>query len=75
MNQVQLGWYTPTKQGYAGRQRARWVLAASASRVLYSRGGHGHHECAASTFNAWIRRVAAERNPPAPTELQLEPSA
>jgi hypothetical protein len=57
------GWYVPTKKGYAGRQRARWVLGVSNGRVLYSRGGELHYECTRRWFATWIKRVGAEFNP------------
>lgn len=60
---LELGWYVPSNRGYAGRQRARWVLALDNGRVLYSRGGEQHFECTAGTFLAWVKRVSASLNP------------
>jgi hypothetical protein len=57
------GWYVPTKKGYSGRQRARWVLGVENGHVLYSKGGELHYECKVSTFEKWSKRVAAEFNP------------
>lgn len=60
---ISLGWYVPTKKGYTGRQRSRWVLAVNDGRVLYGRGGMTHFECKCATFEKWIRRTAAVFNP------------
>lgn len=74
---IACGWYVPTKKSYRGRQRARWVLGVDNERVLYGRGGETHFECKVSTFNKWVKRVAAELNPQTvasnkPATAQLE---
>lgn len=50
-------WYVPRR----GRPVPRWVLAVSAERVLYSRGGDRHYECLRATFLRWVRSSEAQR--------------
>ena len=52
------GWYIPTKQ--TKRPRPRWVLASSATHVLYSTGSR-KRECLLSTFTRWQSRTEAKR--------------
>jgi len=61
---IACGWYVPTKKGYRGRQRARWVLAVENERVLSGRGAERHFECKVATFQKWMKRVEAAFNPP-----------
>jgi hypothetical protein len=52
---VQGAWYLTRPSGTG----PRWVLALTATHVIYSKGGDRHYECQVRTFKSWIKRENA----------------
>lgn len=56
-------WYIPAPHPRQRRRLPRWVLRATDMYVYYSKGGTAHYFCLRTTFERWVKTVAAHTEP------------